>query len=356
MSSNSPADLPDIDCVIIGVNARATLGRCIESVLASDYPRELLHIIYVDGGSTDNSVEIGSSFKNVQVIQLTPEYPTPGLGRNAGWRAGRSPLVQFLDSDTEVAPEWFIKGVTALENGIGAVQGYRKEKFPDKSIYNWLGSLEWNGPPGEADSFGGDVLVQREALEQSGGYDEVLVGGEDPELSQRIRIEGWKILQLDTIMTFHDLAMTRFSQYWKRTYRSGYGFAAVVDRFSGESHNFWHVEFRRIIVRGGGFVVLFFTGLLLFLISLLFPLAALPGLAMIIIGSVLLFFPRLFRVKAFMRDKGLDRDKAKIYANHCSFVVIPDIFGVARYYLGKWFNRPLRNRRSKLATAAIRET
>lgn len=351
MSNHDITGPEPIDCVIIGINASATLADCLKSIQVSEYPNDLLHLYYIDGGSTDDSLAIARSFDDVHVIQITPEFPTPGLGRNTGWRAGSSPFVQFLDSDTEVAPDWFAQGIAAITGGVAAVQGYRTEKHPQQSRYNWIGDLEWNGPPGEADSFGGDVLIRRQVLEQTGGYDEELVGGEDPELSQRIRLAGWKIIQLDTVMTSHDLGMTRFDQYWKRAFRSGYGFAAVIDRFSNTSHDFWHVEFRRILVRGGGFVVLSLLGLLCFAMSPFSPSFFIPGLTAIGIGAVLLFFPRIFRISALMYEKKINRHQAKIYANHCSFVVIPDIFGVARYFIGKWLNRPLRNKRSALSTS-----
>jgi len=343
-------DLPRIDCVVIGVNAAATLHRCLRSILDSDYPPELLQPIYVDGGSSDTSVEIAREIDGVQVVELTPEYPTPGLGRNGGWRAGAAPLVQFLDSDTVLDPGWLRKAVTVLEDDVAAVKGNREEMHPDRTVYNWIGSLEWNDAPGESESFGGDVLIRRQALEETGGYDEELVGGEDPELSRRIRLKGWRILQLDELMTMHDLAMTTVSQYWRRAYRSGYAFSAVVDRFADSGTSFWKQEYRRILVRGVGFVGFTLLGLCFLCVGFYWWFAVVLGIGCLLFGCLLLFFPRLFRVKNFERDNKLDNRQAKIYAWHCSLVVVPDIFGVIRFYAGKLMGRPLRNKRNLLAT------
>lgn len=342
--------LPAIDCVVIGVNAAATLKRCLTSIAAADYPEELLNIIYVDGGSHDTSINIAKEIGNVTVIALQPEYPTPGLGRNAGWRAGCADFVQFLDSDTILDKGWLQKAVAAMKDDVAAVKGNREEIHPDHSVFNWIGSLEWNGTPGEAESFGGDVLIRREALEESDGYDEELVGGEDPELSRRIRLRGWRILQLDEKMTLHDLAMTSISQYWKRAYRSGYAFAAVIDRFAGSPVPFWQKEFRRITVRGGGFVGCSLLGVICLIVSFFWLGALPPALIIFGMGLLLLFFPRIFRVNSFRVDKKITRSQAKVYAWHCSFVVVPDIFGVCRFYLGKILGKPLRNKRNKLAT------
>ena len=381
----------DIDCVIIGVNSEKTLGDCIQSIIDSDYTQGQLHIYYVDGGSTDNSVAAASAFDQVNVIQLNPEYPTPGLGRNAGWKKGTSPLVHFFDSDIVVAPGWIEKAANAMKGNIGAVRGNLNERYPDASIFNWIGELEWNAPPGKCDSFGGIVMLRRSILEETGGYDEVLVAGEDPELSQRVKFLGWDILHLDAPMCSHDLAMMKVKQYWKRAYRTGYGYAAVVLRLfvmrlkqfaakgigkilmrwtrkitgkplvqTGLSdtnnkakisfNNFWLYECVRIKIRGGGFV--FFSLIAILLLPWAVQSKGMAGLMilMMTLGVLLLFYPLFFRISWFMKDKKLDRAKAEIYATHCSLVVIPEYFGLLRFFAGLILNKPLKNKRARLGT------
>ena len=343
-------ELPDIDCIIIGVNCEKTLERCIRSVLSANYPEHQMHIIYSDGGSSDRSVAIAHKFSQVDVIELYPEYPTPGLGRNAGWKAGRSTYVQFLDSDTILDPEWMNTAIDALKNpAIGAVRGYRKELHPERSFFNWIGNMEWNTKPGECDSFGGDVLIRRSALETTGGYDEELVGGEDPELSWRISQNVWKILMLDALMTSHDLAMLKISQYLKRSFRSGYGFVAVQSRVAGTGSTFWKADLRRIMLKGGGFFIFLFAGIILLILQQSYLGIACSVLS-IIAGSTMLFSPRLFRTEKFMRENNLNKKEAKKYAWHCSLVVIPQLFGILRFYSGQLFNKPLKNKRSTLKT------
>ena len=333
----------DIDCVLIGVNAASTVGRCIESIQACRYKRGKIHIYYVDGGSSDDSVAIAGSFPGVETIELHPEFPSPGMGRNAGWKAGKSPMVQFLDSDTVLDADWLDNAVNALGGGIVAVQGNIREMNPDASVFNWIGSMEWNASPGECDAFGGCVLIKRQSLEETGGYDEVLVGGEDPELSQRVRQNGGRIMQLDVPMVSHDLAMTKIRQYWKRCFRTGYGFAAVTMRHLFKSRSFWVYEVIRIMIRGGG-------SLALVVLALSGSLWHVGSLVLLVPAFILLFYPLLFSVKNFMDEKQLSRAKAEIYALHCSIIVIPEFFGVMRFFIGALFRRPLRNKRAGLKT------
>ena len=91
---------------------------------------------------------------------------------------GSSKYIQFLDSDTVLDSEWLGKAITAIQSSkAGAVAGDRREMRPEASVFNWIGDLEWNGEPGEAECFGGDVLASREALERTGGYDPDLSAG-----------------------------------------------------------------------------------------------------------------------------------------------------------------------------------
>jgi GT2 family glycosyltransferase len=349
------SDAPDIDCILIGVNCAKTLGRCIESIRAAGYPRENINICYVDGGSSDTSIEVARQYEGIRVIAINPEYPSPGIGRNTGWKAGSSPLVQFLDSDTVVDPLWFARAVKALNrDGVGAVLGMRQEMHPERSVYNWIGNLEWNGPAGESDCFGGDVLIRREALEATGGYDEELVGGEDPELSRRIIRAGWSIVRIDAPMTSHDLAMTKISQYLRRAYRSGYAFGAVRSREASAGSDFWQYEYRKITIKGGGFSAALIISIPLFSSGI--PAAAGAALLMLTTGTMLLLMPRILRVEKFMREQRINRKEARRYAWHCSLVVLPQLAGILRLHFGRIFGTPLRNRHNRLATRITGQT
>lgn len=339
----------DIDIVVIGINCAATLGHCMASVLASDYSLGALHIIYADGGSTDGSLDVAAAFPGVQVLALTPRHPAPGLQRNAGWRAGTSPLVLFLDADTTLHSQFITTAAAILTtegNGrIGAVYGTRHERNPEGSIYNWIGDLEWNPQVGTArhmltEAFGGDVMIRRSALEQTGGYDDVLVGGEDPELGVRMRLAGWHIQHQAIPMTTHDLATHTLGRHARRAYRTGYGYAAVALRHARHAKGFWLYELVRIMVRGGG--------------SLLMAALAAAGFAplpLVILALFLLLYPRLCSVGKFMRQHSLSRPQARLYAWHCALVVLPQLCGVLRFIFGHVLHEPLRNRSPRTAAS-----
>jgi hypothetical protein len=152
-----------------------------------------------------------------------------------------------VDGDCELASSWPSAAISFLETHpqVGAVFGRRRERYPNRSIYNWLCDLEWNTPIGESKAFGGDVMLRVAPLQAVGGYRSDVVAGEDPELSIRLRAARWKLFRLDLEMTLHDAAITRFDQWWRRAVRSGYAFALGADLHGAPPERHWVWESRR---------------------------------------------------------------------------------------------------------------
>lgn len=229
-----PETVPDISVVVIGRNEGDRLVRCLESVFDADYRRGGLELIYVDTNSTDNSCERAEQL-GARVIRITPSRPSAASGRNAGWRQARHALIQFLDGDTILHPDWFRSGAAAMrDERVACVFGNRDELARGETIYNFWAHHDWYVPPGPAESCAGDAMFRRVALENAEGFDEALIAGEEPDLCFRIRDrQGGIILSLDVPMTRHDMNMTRFSQYWRRCMRTGHAFAEVGGRHPG---------------------------------------------------------------------------------------------------------------------------
>ena len=218
-----------IGVVAIGRNEGERLKRCLRSVPAN------VPVVYVDSASTDDSAAFARS-KHATVVELDMSKPfSAARARNEGYHAlhftnPQVAFVQFVDGDCELESEWLGRAAQYLEThpSVAAVCGRRRERFPDASLYNRMCDEEWNTPEGQADACGGDVLMRVGAFRQVDGYDPAMIAGEEPELCQRLRSVGWQIWRLDTPMTIHDADIHRFSQYWNRAIRCGFGYAQVL--------------------------------------------------------------------------------------------------------------------------------
>lgn len=216
-----------VGVVVIGRNEGARLERCLASVAGlADL------VVYVDSGSTDDSVPMARG-ASVEVVELDMAIPfTAARARNAGFQRllALEPAlhyVQFVDGDCEVAAGWIERAWTFLEShaDVAVVCGRRRERYPGNSIYNLLCDIEWDTPVRKATACGGDALMRIDAFAAAGGFRADLIAGEEPELCIRLRAMGWSVWRIDAEMTLHDAAMTRFGQWWQRTLRGGYAFA-----------------------------------------------------------------------------------------------------------------------------------
>jgi hypothetical protein len=167
--------------------------------------------------------------------------------------------------------------------------------------------------------------VRLSAFHQVGGFNAKVIAGEEPELCVRLRSLGWKIRRLDVEMTWHDAAMYRFSQWWKRAKRAGYAYAQGAALHGAPPERHWVRETFRIWLWGG----------MIPLITLvLVVLAGMPGLLVLSL-YVLLW------AKTFLNALGPQRTKrmAALWATSCVLAKFPQISGqlffCARQLAGK---------------------
>jgi GT2 family glycosyltransferase len=241
-----------IGVVVIGRNEGQRLERCLQSLV-----KQASFIVYVDSGSTDDSVIL--AFKmGVNVVLLDMATPfTAARARNEGFHRLMEIVpdieyVQFVDGDCEVIVNWLTRAFDFLDINpqCAVVCGRRKERYPERSIFNQMCDLEWNTPIGETKACGGDALVRVKAFRETGGFRSQLIAGEEPEFCVRLRFAGWKIWRLDVEMVLHDAAMTKFSQWWKRNVRGGYAFAEGAYLHGSPPERHWVKESRRSLLWG----------------------------------------------------------------------------------------------------------
>jgi GT2 family glycosyltransferase len=308
-----------ITCVVIGRNTARTLRSCLQS-LKQERSGYIKEITYVDGGSKDESIAFAKAIEGIKIIEHTVEKPTPGKQRNAGWKSAGTEWIHFFDGDTTVDKNWISEAVKNIDSKTAAIFGWRKEVYPRKNYFHFIADLEWTEPKSEATFFGGDVLIRKTVLEETGGYDESLTAGEDPELSARIRSKGWKIKGVDTLMCYHDINMAHFRQYFARSARSGYAYAEVGMKMLKASKKTWFFKTVKISVKA----VLFFSLVIYAIFS--------GHLIGMLLAFGVLFSP-LTKTLSFKEKFNISFKEALAYGFHCSIIAIPHFFGITAYLI-----------------------
>jgi glycosyltransferase involved in cell wall biosynthesis len=111
-----------ISIVVPFYNEERHIERCIEALLAQDYPSDAFEIILVDNNSTDRSAEIVERYDRVRLLRepIQGDYAS----RNRGVREASGEIIAFTDSDTAPRPDWLTAiARTMSDPTVGAIVG-----------------------------------------------------------------------------------------------------------------------------------------------------------------------------------------------------------------------------------------
>ncbi len=314
--------------VVIGRNEGERLRRCLASC------RGASALVYVDSNSTDGSVDVALGLgADVVCLDISKGF-TAARARNEGFTrmmalAPGLAFAMFVDGDCELFPGWVDAGLAFLRDhpDVVAVCGRRRERYPQASVFNQLCDIEWNTPPGEARAFGGDVVLRTGALRAAGGYRDDLIAGEEPELCVRLRAAGGRIWRLERDMTWHDAAITTWTQWWRRNKRSGHAFAEGAALHGSPPERHFVPETRRAVLWG----------------------AALPIAILVLAAAVspwLLLLFAVYPLQWLRLGVRFARAGAPMAWAHAAFLLIgrfPEAQGALKFWLGR-----LRGQRSAI--------
>ncbi len=329
--STEKAAEESVGIVVIGRNEGERLRKCLKSIRESTSSR----LVYVDSGSSDDSLAIARSFE-AGVLELDPRSPfSAARARNEGFRYLKTlsqeiQFVQFVDGDCILMPDWLDHAREALREDLrrAAVLGHVQELNPDATPYNRLCALEWVSKSGDLTnfgSFGGISMIRMEVLDKLGGFNADVIAGEDSELGVRMQLAGYKITKLDQPMVIHDANITSFSQWWKRSVRAGHAIGQR-SQLNGKT------ELRDCIRERNSTWVWGIAIPLLVLVTLI------PsyGLSVFLLCGYLLLY---FRVIRYRRNQGDSPSDASLYARFLLMAKFANGMGLIKYYVNKFEQR-----------------
>lgn len=187
---------PLVSILIPCHNAAPWVAATLESVLAQTWPH--CEIIFVDDGSTDNSLALARAFEPRGVRVVPQANVGASAARNHALRLAQGEFIQFLDADDLLAPDKIERQArllaTAPGGSVAAGPWGRFERDPTTAIFtpedNWRDSepLDWL-----ALNFAGRGmmppaawLVPRALADASGPWDERLTLNDDGEYFCRV--------------------------------------------------------------------------------------------------------------------------------------------------------------------------
>ena len=316
------SEMESLGFVVIGRNEGARLESGLRLILKAcpGCP-----VVYVDSGSTDDSVPRACSL-GVIVVELDMTVPfTAARARNAGFErllkaSPNTRYVQFLDGDCYLSPDWPAVAVNWLNEhpDVAIVSGRRREARLDASIFNALIDIEWNTQIGEVKAVLGDMCVRSSVFLEVNGFRQEIIAAEDDEFCIRVRAAGFQVYRLDADMSEHDANITRLGQWYRRSVRGGYGYANINHLHGAGPDRYFKRELYSVLIWGGLFPLLFTITLLYgsFVAGLLFA----------------LYIAQMLRVALKQFRRGTTLLVALTYGAIIYTGKVPEVLGVLKYW------------------------
>lgn len=194
MNEAAPAG-PLISVVIPNLNGEATIGRCLESVYASDYRN--FEVIVVDDCSDDGSAGIIEKFP-CRLMRL-PARSGASRARNTGAESSRGEAIFFTDADCvlgndtlAVAAEAFTRHPDAVTGGTYAPLSHDRRFLSDfQSVF--VNYSETKAPVPDYVATHAMVLGRRVFADSGGFAEDFLPILEDVEFSHRLKRRGVRL-------------------------------------------------------------------------------------------------------------------------------------------------------------------
>jgi glycosyltransferase involved in cell wall biosynthesis len=171
---------PVVSVIVTTRNNEDTLTACLDSIESQDYPQ--LEIVVVDNSSTDRTQSIARQYTE----HVFTKGPERSAQRNYAARQSHGQYLLVVDSDMELSAGVVRSCVESVQLHPTARAVIVPEESFGKGFWARCKRLERSFYVG-VDTIEAARFFDRDLYLQVGGYDELLTGGEDWDLTRRVR-------------------------------------------------------------------------------------------------------------------------------------------------------------------------
>lgn len=211
-------------------NRSATLRRTLEALVRVEY--SAMSVLVVDNASVPEHATANRSITeelNIPYLYVEPPNRGPGPARNRGIETTESDLVVFLDDDCAPASDWLRQLVEPFYHGeerLGGIGGGVRSQPPHNWVSRFCAAAEYSTgvQPVFTNAATANACFPRRVLEEVGGFDEGFTepGGDDVDLSRRIREAHYELRYLPEAVVFH-AEIDSFHEFISQLFRRGLG-------------------------------------------------------------------------------------------------------------------------------------
>ena len=250
-----------VSIILCSHNGQARLPAALSHLGAQVPARVPWEVLLIDNASTDDTAKVAMSFWRDGSVPLRVFHEAKlGLqrARERGLAESKYDFLAFIDDDNWVAPDWVLVAneVLASDPSLGALGSVCEPVFegPEPKwfanfhpIYAILTDSDLDrGEVSMEHLHGAGLCVRKQAWTRliQGGFRSLvtdrmgrrLSGGGDTELTQAIRLAGWKIRLEPRLRLRHFMPAQRLRWEYLRTLQRGYGASQVLlDAYSDQN-------------------------------------------------------------------------------------------------------------------------
>ncbi len=224
-----------ISVIVPAYNAATHVADCLAALQQQTIDRHSYEIIVVDDGSEDDTA-VHAQLPGVQIIHC-PQNRGAAAARNTGIRNAQGEIVCFTDADCVPQPNWIEEVTRPLHQNeaITAVKGiyisHQHElvaRFVQLEYEDKYDGMAARSQIDFVDTY--SCAYRRQALRESGGFDETIFYVEDQELSFRLAAQGCvMVFQPTAVVAHHHSATLR--QYARKKFWIGCWKARFIRRY-----------------------------------------------------------------------------------------------------------------------------
>ncbi|MBI4812174.1 glycosyltransferase [Candidatus Falkowbacteria bacterium] len=213
---------PEITILIPVRNVAKYIRGCLDALLAQDYPKEKIKIWILDNSSSDGTPGIVAEYKNrgVDIFQMGVDPPAKKY--NLIWPKIETEFIGLVDGDAYVSRDWLKNVIAPLaEEGVAGASGLIKTENPEKLFAKLVG-YDWQDRCERSTKNVKRVpcmhtVYKKKAIDEIGGFNELLKTGYDVDLGYRLTKAGHKIRYVPEAVTYH-CHRDNFISWWKQQY------------------------------------------------------------------------------------------------------------------------------------------
>ena len=237
-----------ISIIIPCRNEEKYIAKCLDSIIAQDYPIDNLEVLVVDGMSKDKTVQVTKSY-NEQPLSIkilkNPKKITP-CAFNLGIKYSKADIIMIMNAHSTYEKDYISKCVKYLDKyNADNIGGILITKPGAETVIGKVIALVLSHPFGVGNALFRigikkpqyvDTVplgaYKREVFDKIGLFDEDLVRNQDDEFNLRLIKNGGKILLVPDIFSYR-YTRDSLDKLWKMYFQYGYFKPLVAKKIGG---------------------------------------------------------------------------------------------------------------------------